>query len=73
MEAKVQRYVKGLISQNEKCREYLKSLMMAPPAKLEDSVLSFLKRLEVSVYDEDEGESTENENEEKEQESEEDS
>lgn len=65
MEAKVQRYVKGLISQNGKCREYLKSLMMTPPAKLGDTVLSFLKRLDVSECDEDEGESTENENEEK--------
>eukprot|EP00347_Sterkiella_histriomuscorum_P014967 403358818 len=70
LETKVQKYVKGLITKNQKCTEFLQDLSESYQShnRLKDkqAIDGFLKKLENKEYDENEGESTENENEEEE-------
>lgn len=72
IEAKVQKYVKGIITQNEKCKDLLKSIAKntgGSNGKEINKINEFLNDIESKEFDENEGESTENENNDDEEES----
>ena len=63
LEAKVQTYVRSLIDQNEKCKNFIRTV--APSAAengdLTQKAKTFLHELDTNPYDEHDGQSTENE------------
>ena len=69
IESKVQRYVKGLITKNQRHSDFLNRLLTGKPASLSDTlrreIEGFQRELEMEtdVVGQDAGESTENEEE----------
>ncbi|CDW85846.1 UNKNOWN [Stylonychia lemnae] len=59
LESKVQKYVRGLIAQNQKCNEFIESLLSTSYNKKQ--IEDFLREIKNKDFDENEGESTENE------------
>lgn len=55
----MQKYVKGLISQNQRCVAFIQQLKENQPAQ--SKIEEFLRNINNKEYDENEGESTENE------------
>lgn len=66
LESKVQTYVRSLIDQNEKCKNFIRTVAPAAAEQgdLPQKAKVFLHDLDTSPYDEHDGQSTENEEEE---------